>query len=119
MRSFFQELKRRHVIRVAAIYIPLGWFLAEVAGFAADTFGAPGWFVQMFSILILHYLDQHEDVQFRHLYRKLNLFTNDMDISRGQSFEKTHGELFALIRKDGYRWSWETVHAQVAQPLSA
>ena len=53
MRSFFQELKRRHVIRVAAIYIALGWFLAEVAGFAADTFDAPDWVVQMFSILIL------------------------------------------------------------------
>ncbi|MDH4031269.1 MAG: tetratricopeptide repeat protein [Chromatiales bacterium] len=53
MLHFFQELKRRHVIRVAAIYVAVGWVLAEVAGFAADTFGAPDWVVQMFTILIL------------------------------------------------------------------
>lgn len=53
MPSFFEELKRRHVIRVAVIYVAAGWVLAEVAGFAADTFGAPDWVVQMFTILIL------------------------------------------------------------------
>jgi len=53
MLSFVKELKRRHVIRVAAIYVAVGWILAEVAGFAADTFGAPDWVVQMFTILIL------------------------------------------------------------------
>ena len=51
--SFFQELKRRHVIRVGVMYVAAGWVLAEVAGFAADTFGAPDWVVQMFTILIL------------------------------------------------------------------
>ena len=53
MLSFFKELKRRHVIRVAAIYAAIGWVLAEVAGFAAETFAAPDWVVQMFTILIL------------------------------------------------------------------
>ncbi len=51
--SFFAELKRRHVIRVAVLYIAAGWVLAEVAGFGADTFGAPAWVVQMFTILIV------------------------------------------------------------------
>jgi TolB-like protein/Flp pilus assembly protein TadD len=50
--SFFAELKRRHVFRVAIMYIAAGWVLAEVAGFGADTFGAPAWVVQMFTILI-------------------------------------------------------------------
>jgi TolB-like protein/Flp pilus assembly protein TadD len=53
MLRFFRELRRRHVIRVAAIYIAVGWVLAEVAGFAADTFGAPDWVVQIFTVLIL------------------------------------------------------------------
>jgi TolB-like protein/lipoprotein NlpI len=35
------------------MYVAAGWVLAEVAGFAADTFGAPAWVVQMFTILIL------------------------------------------------------------------
>ena len=51
--SFFSELKRRHVFRVAIMYIAAGWVLAEVAGFGADTFGAPAWVVQMFTILIV------------------------------------------------------------------
>jgi TolB-like protein/Flp pilus assembly protein TadD len=53
MHPFIEELKRRHVIRVAVIYMAAGWVLAEVAGFAADTFGAPDWVVQMFTIFIL------------------------------------------------------------------
>ncbi len=53
MHPFIEELKRRHVIRIAAIYIAVGWALAEVAGFAGDTFNAPPWVVQMFTIFIL------------------------------------------------------------------
>jgi adenylate cyclase len=53
MHPFIEELKRRHVIRIAAIYIAVGWVLAEVAAFAADTFAAPAWVVQMFTIFIL------------------------------------------------------------------
>ena len=53
MHPFIEELKRRHVIKVAVIYMAVGWLLAEVAGFAGDTFNAPDWVVQMFTIFIL------------------------------------------------------------------
>jgi len=53
MHPLIEELKRRHVFRVAAIYVAVGWVLAEVAGFAGDTFNAPPWVVQMFTIFIL------------------------------------------------------------------
>jgi TolB-like protein/Tfp pilus assembly protein PilF len=53
MHPFIEELKRRHVIKVAVIYMAVGWVLAEVAGFAGDTFNAPDWVVQMFTIFIL------------------------------------------------------------------
>ncbi len=53
MHPLVEELKRRHVFRVAAIYVAVGWVLAEVAGFAGDTFNAPPWVVQMFTIFIL------------------------------------------------------------------
>ncbi len=53
MHPFIEELNRRRVFRVAAIYIAAGWVLAEVAGFAGDTFNAPAWVVQMFTIFIL------------------------------------------------------------------
>ena len=41
--SFFQELKRRNVFRVAIGYIVLAWLMAQVAELLLDTFGAPDW----------------------------------------------------------------------------
>jgi len=44
------------------------------------------------------------------MLRKFNLFTNDLDVSRGQSFRDALPELFELIEEAGYRWSDETKH---------
>lgn len=42
------------------------------------------------------------------LLRNLMLFTNDLDRSRGQSFAKTHPELFEFIAETGVQWTDET-----------
>jgi MoaA/NifB/PqqE/SkfB family radical SAM enzyme len=34
-------------------------------------------------------------------------FTNDLDATRNQSFQKTHGELLGLIEETGFRWTDE------------
>jgi MoaA/NifB/PqqE/SkfB family radical SAM enzyme len=52
----------------------------------------------------------------RKLMREFMLFTNDLDISCGQSFRETHEELLALITKAGFAWTAETRHAR-RQPL--
>ena len=39
--SFFEELKRRNVVRVGIAYIVIGRVLAQVAEFAFENFGAP------------------------------------------------------------------------------
>jgi len=39
--SFFNELKRRNVVRVAIAYSVIRWVLAQVAEFAFENFGAP------------------------------------------------------------------------------
>jgi TolB-like protein/tetratricopeptide (TPR) repeat protein len=41
--SFFAELKRRNVFRVAVAYTVVAWLLAQVADVAFDNFGAPDW----------------------------------------------------------------------------
>jgi len=41
--SFFEELKRRNVIRVGVAYVVAGWLLAQVVDLAADAFNAPDW----------------------------------------------------------------------------
>ncbi len=41
----------------------------------------------------------------------LMLFTNDLDVTRGQSFRETHGELLDLINASGVAWREQTHHA--------
>lgn len=41
--SFFNELKRRNVYRVAAAYVVAGWLLTEVLTTVLPTLGAPDW----------------------------------------------------------------------------
>jgi len=42
--GFFAELKRRNVIRVAGVYIVVGWLLVQVATALEDSLGLPAWF---------------------------------------------------------------------------
>jgi hypothetical protein len=50
--------------------------------------------------------------------RAFMLFTNDLDITRGQSFRDTHGELLELITDAAFTWTDETLHARrVALPI--
>ena len=51
--SFFTELKRRNVIRVAIAYSVIGWVLAQVAEFAFENFGAPDWVLKSVIVILL------------------------------------------------------------------
>ena len=51
--GFFQELKRRNVFRVAAVYGIVGWLLVEVASVIFPTFNAPEWVMQVFTSLMI------------------------------------------------------------------
>lgn len=42
--SFFQELKRRNVFRVAGVYIVAGWVLVQVATALEESLELPSWF---------------------------------------------------------------------------
>ena len=44
MASLFNELKRRHVIRVAGIYTVVGWVLLQLANMLESAIGLPEWF---------------------------------------------------------------------------
>jgi len=39
------------------------------------------------------------------------LFTNDLDVTRGQRFADTHAELLGLLRAAGFAWTGQTHHA--------
>jgi TolB-like protein len=51
--SFFDELKRRRVFRVAIGYVIAAWLVAQVADLAADNFLAPVWVMQMIITLLV------------------------------------------------------------------
>jgi len=51
--SFFEELKRRNVFRVGIAYAITTWLIAQIAGLAADSFGAPDWVMKMLITILL------------------------------------------------------------------
>ena len=53
MRSFFEELRHRNVIRVAIAYVVAGWLIAQAADLAADAFNAPEWIMKMLIVVLL------------------------------------------------------------------
>ena len=53
MASFFTELKRRNVFRVAIAYAIIGWLLVEVASVLFPTFEAPAWVMKVFATVVI------------------------------------------------------------------
>jgi TolB-like protein/Tfp pilus assembly protein PilF len=51
--SFFEELKRRNVFRVAIAYLALAWLLIEVAGTLFPAFGIPDWAFRFVVIVLV------------------------------------------------------------------
>ena len=51
--SFFAELRRRNVFRVAIAYAVTAWLLAQIADVAFDTFGTPEWVGKTVLFLLL------------------------------------------------------------------
>src|SRR6476660_474122 len=43
LRSFFSELKRRNVYKVAAAYAVVGWLVIQISSTVLPTFHAPEW----------------------------------------------------------------------------
>jgi serine/threonine-protein kinase len=51
-RSFFAELKRRNVVRMAGLYLVGAWLLTQVASTVLPMFGAPDWLPRSIVILL-------------------------------------------------------------------
>jgi adenylate cyclase len=52
LAQIFQELKRRHVVRVGITYLIVGWVAIEVAGAVFPTFEAPDWILKVFTTVV-------------------------------------------------------------------
>jgi TolB-like protein len=52
MKQFFDELKRRNVVRVGFAYLVVGWLVFQVGEVLFPTFGAPDWVFKSLILLI-------------------------------------------------------------------
>src|SRR5438046_10048621 len=50
--SFFSELKRRNVYKVAVAYAVVAWLLIQAASILLPTFEAPSWVMKVFVVLV-------------------------------------------------------------------
>jgi len=50
--QIFQELRRRHVVRVGIAYLIAGWIAVEVAGAVFPTFEAPEWILKVLTTIV-------------------------------------------------------------------
>ena len=50
--SFFEELKRRNVIRIAIAYGVASWFILQLADVVLENIGAPGWVMQTVMLVL-------------------------------------------------------------------
>ena len=51
-RTLFAELKRRHVLRMAGLYLVGAWLVVQVAGTVLPMFGAPEWVPRTIVVLL-------------------------------------------------------------------
>jgi TolB-like protein/Tfp pilus assembly protein PilF len=51
--TFFTELKRRNVVRMAGLYLVGAWLLVQIAGTVLPMFGAPDWLPRSIVILLV------------------------------------------------------------------
>ena len=53
MASFWSELKRRNVVKIAVAYTLVAWVVVQVASVFLPTFQAPVWVMPVFSFLVI------------------------------------------------------------------
>lgn len=63
---------------------------------------------------IVRFLREHLPVHYRDQFNKFVKFTNDLDVSRGQSFQALYPELVRAFARDGLKWTNETAFASKA-----
>ena len=96
--SFFSELRRRNVFRVAIAYSVTGWLVAQIAELALDSFGAPDWVMK--TILLLLVLGFPFALLFAWAFEMTpEGLKREKDVDRSQSITRQTGQKlnFAII----------------------
>ena len=51
--SFWQELKRRHVVRVGTVYAVVGWLVIQIAATTFEGFDIPIWAFRFVMLMVV------------------------------------------------------------------
>ena len=51
--AFWQELRRRHVVRVGIVYLITGWVIIQIASATFENFGIPVWAFRFVSLMVV------------------------------------------------------------------
>ncbi len=88
--SFFSELSRRNVFRVAIAYSVVAWLVAQVAELALDSFGTPDWVMK--TILLVLVLGLPLAILFAWAFELTpEGIKREKDVDRSQSITQTTG----------------------------
>ncbi|MDA0345970.1 MAG: hypothetical protein O3C43_05795 [Verrucomicrobia bacterium] len=53
LAAFWQELKRRHVVRVGTVYAVVAWLIIQIAATTFEGFGIPDWAFRFVVLMVL------------------------------------------------------------------
>ena len=53
LRKFWQELKRRHVVRVGMVYAVVAWLIIQIAARTFEGFGIPDWAFRFVVLMVV------------------------------------------------------------------
>jgi len=88
--GFFEELKRRNVVRVGVVYLIAAWLLAQVADLMLESFHAPDWVIQ--AILVVLIIGFPLALIFAWAYELTpEGLKKEKDVDRSQSITRTTG----------------------------
>jgi TolB-like protein/Flp pilus assembly protein TadD len=94
--SFFEELKRRNVIRVGIAYVVIAWIIAQAADLALETFKAPEWVMP--SVLLLLFLGLPLALFFAWAFELTpEGLKKDKDVNRAESIAPSTGRKLDFV----------------------
>src|SRR5664279_4795794 len=122
--SFFSELKRRNVYKVAVAYAVVGWLVIQISSTVLPTFHAPEWVVQTLVVLVALGFPIALVLAWAFELTPEGIKRAE-DVAPGESITRKSGRkligitvVLAVIAAGLFTFQWMKSHSPAAPPLS-
>ena len=113
--SFFQELKRRNVIRVGIAYAVTSWLVVQISDVVIDNIGAPDWLFK--GILLLLGIGFPLVMIFAWAFELTpEGIKKEKDVDRTQSITPLPGASWTMPSLRCWHWAWRISSGSRAFP---